>query len=330
MKIAITGGAGFIGSYLTNAYLDAGHDVIVIDSLAYGVQQTIDPRARFYQIDIRDAKLRTILQLERPDLVSHHVRQQQSLPGEQALIDADVHVRGLLNVLNSCVNASVKRIIFASGGNSMYTQSAYEQTPLTEEMPVSPRSAYDISKAAGEWYVRYYTQQYGLKHTILRYADVYGEPGRTRFLHPVCYFITMLLEGRRPIIRGTGKEVRDHIFIDDIVRANLKVVSGAEDLTLHISSGQGSSTNQLYRIVAQMVGSEIEPIYLSGSLAEQDAVVLDNTRARQVLGWHPEISLTEGIQQTVKRIRERREEFMTKDAPVPAATREANSLFLTR
>src|SRR5207249_3349703 len=102
MKIAITGGAGFIGSHLTRAYLDAGHDVFVIDTLINGSREAVDPRARFYQLDIRDVKLQTVLQKERPDIVSHHVVQRQSsLPlGEPSLTDADVHIRGLLNVLD--------------------------------------------------------------------------------------------------------------------------------------------------------------------------------------------------------------------------------------
>src|SRR5437588_11903727 len=125
MKIAVTGSADFIGSYLTKAYLDTGHDVLVIDTLINGSREALDSRARFYQLDIRDAKLQTLLQKERPDIVSHHVVQRQSAyPLEEpSLADADVHIRGLLNVLDSCVAASVGKIIFASGGNSLYSSS---------------------------------------------------------------------------------------------------------------------------------------------------------------------------------------------------------------
>ncbi len=142
---------------MTKAYLDAGHHVVVIDNLAHGFRQDIDPRARFYQVDIRDDKLRTILQMERPDIVSHHAAQQTGLSGEQALRDADVHIRGLLNVLDSCVNASVYKLIFASGGDSMYGHVASEALPISEDMPLSPYTSHDISKATGEWYIRYYT-----------------------------------------------------------------------------------------------------------------------------------------------------------------------------
>lgn len=301
MKIAITGGAGFIGSHLIQAYLDAGHDVLVIDSLVNGSHHAIDPRARFYALDIRDGKLQTILQRERPDIVSHHAAQREyTVPGEQSLIDADVHVRGLLNVLEACVYASVNKIIFASGGNTLYGKLDPEACPVKETTPLCPQRPYDISKVAGESYVRYYTHHYGFTHTILRYADVYGEAERERAQHPLNYFIAMLLEGRRPIIRGTGKDVRDHIFIDDVVRANFCALEHGRNATIHISSGQGYSLNQFYCAAAKLLSSHLSPVYVSERLAEPSTMMLDNTLAQRVLGWQPVVSFTEGVQRTVE------------------------------
>ncbi len=301
MKIAITGGAGFIGSHLAQAYLDAGHDVLIMDNLVHGSQQAIDSRARFYAVDIRDSKLRTILQQERPDVVSHHaVRHPDSIAGEKSLADADVHVRGLLNVLEGCVNAGVSKVIFASNGNSLYGHVDAEQLPVTEETALYPRHPDDISKVAGEWYVRYYTNQFGLKHTILRYADVYGETDTTLAQHPLTYFIAMLLQQQRPIIRGTGEEIRDHIFIDDVVKANICALKRGENQTLHISSGRGCNQNQLCNMLIILLKSNLDAIHISGTLTEDYSIVMDNSRAQRVLGWRPEIPMMEGIQRALE------------------------------
>jgi UDP-glucose 4-epimerase len=302
MKIAITGGAGFIGSHLARAYLDAGHDVLVIDNLLHGSREAVDPRARFYEIDMRDRKLRMILQQERPDIVSHHAAQRlDSIVGEKSLADADVHVRGLLNLLEGCVNAGVSKIIFASNGNSLYGHVNAEDWPLTEDTPICPRHPDDISKIAGEWYVRYYSSQFGMKHTILRYADVYGEMDVTRAQHPLTYFIVMLLQQQRPLIRGTGDEIRDHISISDVVKANICALKLGENQTLHISSGRGCSLNQLCTMIIMLLKSDLDAVHISGTLAEDYSVVLDNSRALRVLGWRPEVSMMEGIQRAVER-----------------------------
>ncbi|GHO95802.1 UDP-glucose 4-epimerase [Reticulibacter mediterranei] len=303
MKIAITGGAGFIGAHLTRSYLDAGHDVLVIDNLCRGSRQAVDPRARLYEIDVRDKKLRSIVQQERPEIVSHHVAQwQHHLPFEQALPDADVHIHGLLNVLDCCIDGSVKKIIFASGGNSMYGQVEADQLPLSEATPLCPQQSIDISRTAGEWYIRHYHRYYGLQYTILRYASIYGnsitDPADMR--HPINYFISLLTEQRRPIIRGTGEERHDHLFIDDVIRANHSVIKQGNNQTLHISSGQSYALNQIYQMVATAMKSELQAVYLSGSLTNS-TIALDNMRAKQTLNWQPTISLQEGIYQTIKR-----------------------------
>lgn len=308
MKIAVLGGAGFIGSHIVKAYLDAGHDVFVIDSLVSGTRQAVDPRARFYQVDIRDPKLRTLLQTERPELVSHHAvqREQRDLPREQSLLDADVQVRGLLNVLDSCVSASVEKIIFASGGLNMYGSVGYEQLPLAETAPLSPQQPQDISKVSGEWYIRYYARQYGLSYTLFRYADVYGETEREHIQHPISYMIRMMLEQRRPTLRRAPDEVRDTLFIDDVVRANLCALERGHNATFNISSVQGCTLAQAYQLIVGVLGGEITPIYVTNSLvfglpSRPAAIVLDNTFARQALGWQPETSLADGISHTIER-----------------------------
>ena len=307
MKIAMLGGAGFVGSHLTRAYLNAGHDVFVIDSLVHGAREAVDSRARFYQLDIRDSKLQSVLQAERPDIVSHHaVQREASVPCEGSLIDADVHIRGLLNVLDSCVNAQVSKFIFASAGNSLYRrrqlQGVQNATPVSEEIEACPLYPQDISKLAGEWYVRYYTQQYRLPHLILRYADIYGEIDATRSRHPLTSFLAQLARQCRPTIRGTDNDIRDHIFVDDVVRANLSALGHGRNETLHISSAQGYSLKQFYQTAARLLQSEIAPLYISPSQSEPTAIILDNRRAAQSLKWQPEIDLLKGVSLAVERL----------------------------
>lgn len=307
MKIAMIGGAGFVGSHLTRAYLNARHDVFVIDSLVHGKREAIDPRARFYHLDIRDGKLQAILQAERPDIVSYHVVQRgQKLAGEDSLVDADVHIRGLLNVLDGCVEAQVSKLIFASGGNSLYRhqplQGVETTMPVSEDIETYPQHPQDISKLAGEWYVRYYTQQYRLPHLILRYADIYGEIDAARAWHPLTACLAQLTRQHRPTIRGTDRDVRDHIFVDDVVRANLCALERGKNETLHISSSQGYSLKQFYHAAARVLQSDISPLYISASQAEPTAIILDNRRAGQVLKWQPAIAFSDGVALAVERL----------------------------
>lgn len=310
MKIAILGGAGFVGSHLTRTYLDAGHDVLVIDNLAHGAREDVDGRARFYQMDIRDTRVQNILQQERPDVVSYHVAPRSAaFPHASLLVDADVQLRGLLNVLDGCVNASVARFIYASNGSTLYQPApiaSAEQSELhiaREDTPVYPRHSGDICKLTGEWYTRHFSREHGFEHIILRYSHIYGETKGEQAQHPVTYFIDMLARGERPVMRSSAHEVRDHIFIDDVARANLRALERGRNCTLHISAGKGYTLDQLFKAVAAQLSSDLQPVSISSALIEPTALVLDNTLARQQLDWQPRVELAEGIKRAVNALR---------------------------
>nr|BBH95457.1 UDP-glucose 4-epimerase [Thermogemmatispora argillosa] len=302
VKIAITGGAGFIGAHLTRACLEAGHQVIVIDSLASGARERLDPRARFYHLDIRDPQLHAVLQMERPDIVSHHAACRSALlPGPRPLTDADINLHGLLNLLDGCVAANIRRIIFASSGNDLYRTEG-QALPLSEEAPLCPRRPLDISKLAGEWYIRYYSRHYGIEHVILRYADVYGEIERQNAQHPLTEFIYNLLEKKRVVIRAPRGEKRDHIYISDVIQAHLLALERGANWTMHISSGAATSLEEFYQRAAALLASESAPLYLNERGRTGTTIALDNSRARQVLGWQPTVDLEEGIRRTAQSI----------------------------
>jgi UDP-glucose 4-epimerase len=324
MRIAVLGGAGFIGSKITKAYVQAGHDVCVIDNLAGAAEPPIDTRVRFYKVDLREEKIHSILQKERPDVVSHHaVQPQEAVRGEHILADADVHIRGLLNVLEGCIRASVKKIIFASGGVDLYAGASTPLQIVNEETPLHPAQAQDVSKAAGEWYIRLYTQQHRLQHTILRYADVYGETDPHHLHHPLGYFAGELLAQRQPLIYGNGEDARDHIFVDDIVQANLLALTRGENMTLHISSGQGYTMRQLYQTVARALGNDIQPLYLLEARSTRSTIILDHTRAKHDLGWQPQWGFAQGVCRAVAQLRARYEQEQQENTNAEERTQAA-------
>ena len=323
MKIAIMGGAGFVGSHLTTAYLDAGHDVLVIDNLAHGSREVVDGRARFYPVDIRDARVQKILQQERPDVVSYHVAPCAAVfPRTSLLADADVQLRGLLNVLEGCVNASIGKFIYASNGSTLYEPVPVAATMRSglhiarEDTPVCPRHSDDICKLTGEWYVRYFSREFGLEHTILRYAHIYGEARREQAQHPVTYFIDMLARGQRPVMRGPARDVRDHIYIGDVAGANLRALERGRNCTLHVSTGKGYTLDQLFKTVAGQLSSDLLPVSISSARIEPTALVLDNTFACQQLDWQPRVDLPEGVKRAVETLCGEMQPVRVKEKPV--------------
>lgn len=211
-----------------------------------------------------------------------------------------------MNVLAGCVDAQVAKFVYASGGHSLYRplplMASYQHQLIDEDTPLSPQRAQDISAVAGEMYVRYYTRQHNLSHLILRYADIYGEQDPTCALHPLGKFMRNTLRQRQTVVTQHSQDVRDHLFIDDAVRANLYALERGRNETLHISSGQGYSLNELYQHATVLLGSNITPTYLVPAPVTPTWLVLANERARHVLGWRPEISLARGIELAIARL----------------------------
>ena len=258
MKILVTGGAGFIGSHVAEAALEAGHEVLVVDDLSAGRRENVPPRAVFQEIDIRNRDLLRQVALEfAPDAISHHAAQASvAVSVRKPIFDAEVNLLGSLNVAEVALDCE-SRLVFSSTGGALYGEVPEGQL-AAEGWPALPLSPYACSKASFELYLRAYGQASGLRYTILRYGNVYGprqDPHGEAGV--IAIFLRRLLQGEPIQVNARSKEgddgcVRDYVYVGDSVRANLAAFEGAlEGRTINIATGIGTSTRTLAeRLVA--------------------------------------------------------------------------------
>ena len=305
MKVLVTGGAGFIGSHLVDAYLAAGHEVAVVDDLSSGRREQVDPRAGFHRVDICDARLEAVFAAEKPDLVSHHAAQIDVRKAvADPRLDVGINVLGTINVLEQCARAGVRKVVFASTGGAIYGE--LETMPADESHPVRPLSPYGIDKHTAEHYLRFYRETRGLDVAALRYANVYGprqDPHGEAGV--VAIFASAMLAGRTPTIYGDGEQVRDFVYVGDVVRANLLAGERETPEPVNVGTGIGASVNDIYRTLAQIIGFTQPALYAEGKAGDVRRSALDAARARQTLGWEPQTSLEEGLRETVAWFRAR-------------------------
>ncbi len=300
MRVLITGGAGFIGSAVQDIYLQAGHEVAILDNFAAGNPAYVHPHSRVYQADLRESNLVwQIFQDWQPDVVSHHAAQidvRQSVA--EPVADAQINILGSLNVLEAAAQMGVKQFIFASSGGACYGE--LQQIPAPETHPLQPISPYGIAKVTLEHYLHFYYQAYGLCYGILRYANVYGpRQGITGEAGVITAFITALLTGQTPVIYGQGTQTRDYVYVDDVAQVNLQILGKLEPLTLNIGTGQETSVLALYELLQKLIPSKVTPQFLPKRVGEITRSALDVTRAKKTLGWQAQTSLTQGLQATL-------------------------------
>lgn len=299
MKILVTGGAGFIGSHVVDRFIAAGHEVVVVDNLSTGSRENVNPRARFYEIDLIKPELRDLFERERPDIVNHHAAHTSVTRSmSQPLMDAANNIMGTLNLLECARAVRVRKIMYANTGGALYGNP--ECLPAHESHPILPLSNYGVAKFAAELYLRVYALNYGIRFTSLRYANVYGprqEPHGEAGVVPI--FAKAMLSGERPRIFGDGSKTRDYIHVFDVAEANLLAIDRADNEALNIGTGVEVTDFEVFDTIRRCLGVNIEPIYTEKRPGEVDHIALDITKACHLLGWRPKLSFHEGIVATI-------------------------------
>jgi UDP-glucose 4-epimerase len=300
LRVLVTGGAGFIGSNVVDGLIEAGHDVSIVDDLSTGFERNLNPEARLYKVSIRERGLARVFDEERPEVVNHHAAQiDVRRSGDDPLDDAKTNILGSLNLIANCVRFGVSRIVYASTGGAIYGDP--EHIPADEDHPINPISQYGISKHTVEHYLYLYSRLYGLKYVTLRYANVYG-PRQNPYGEAgvVAIFATQMLTGIQPSIFGPGDKTRDYVHVSDIVSANLLALERGDNAILNIGTGVETSDQEIFDTLAEVLGYTGRPHYAPVRKGEVYRIALECSRAREVLGWSPRLSLREGIARTAE------------------------------
>ncbi|WP_156290535.1 NAD-dependent epimerase/dehydratase family protein [Oceanobacillus salinisoli] len=301
MKILITGGAGFIGSHIVDELLqEKTYELVVVDNLLTGNKKNIPPNVTFYPIDITNQQeVERVFEIEMPDYVIHQAGQVDVATSIQnPLHDASINILGTISLLSNSQKYSVKKFIYAS---SCAVYGETKNSNILENTKTFPLSFYGISKYTPEQYIALYNKIYGLPYTILRYANVYGPRQRIKAEGGVvAIFIHHLLNEKSPQIFGDGMQTRDFVYVKDVAKANHLALFKGDNHVINIGSNNQTTINDLYSLIKDYTSSSVSPIYKAKRDGDIRNSQLDNTRAKQILGWKPAYTLEEGLRETIK------------------------------
>lgn len=298
MKVLVTGGAGFIGSHTVDRLIEQGAQVIIIDDLSTGKERNLNPAAEFVKLDITSGNLEEVFLSYRPEFVIHLAAQVSVAKSvDDPIRDCMINIIGLVRLLESCRKYGINKVVYASSA-AVYGNPL--ETEIAEAEPTEPLSFYGISKMTPEYYLRVFNHLYGLGYTVLRYANVYGprqdaagEGG------VVSIFATKVIAAESTVVFGDGEQTRDFVYVEDVARANVKALSAGDQAVINIGTGVRTSINELYEIIAGIVGTNLKPAYTHEREGDIKHSCLQNNKALTALNWKPEFSLKEGLTRTL-------------------------------
>ncbi len=309
MKILVTGGAGFIGSWIVDKLIEKNHQIIVIDDYSLGKKENENSHAIYYSADVCDEKkINEIFYKEKPALVVHCAANsllRKSI--EYPLEDARVNILGTISVLEACKKYGVKKIIYTSTGGARVGEPEY--LPVNENHPLHPLSPYGISKHTAEHYVEMYSRVYGMDYFIFCFGNVYGQRDLAESRRLIPFFISEIMNNENPIIFGDGNQTRDFIYVEDLaefVAGSIEKLGKTEHQLFHLANGKQVSVNEVCSLLKKIAGGEIIFEHVPAISGEVRDIVLNISLAQNELAWKPETSLEDGLRKTWKWFEERK------------------------
>lgn len=320
MRILLTGGAGFIGSHIAERLLEQGHEVVIVDNLSTGSKDNLSPifssdkylgKFKFYPFSITNKEvLEELFAAEKFDIINHHAAQVDVRKSVlDPVFDAQVNVIGSLNLLILACKYKVRKFIYASTGGALYGEAQY--LPVDECHPINPKAPYGVSKYVCEKYLELYNRLYGLPFVALRYGNVYGPRQNPLGENGVnAIFIGKMLRGETPTIFGTGDQLRDYVYIDDVVEANILAMESDFSGSFNIGTGEGISVNRIYQELQTILSFTKPAIYAPARPGEVEKIYLNSEKANSTFGWQPRVSFSEGLARTVEWFRTHPERYL--------------------
>jgi UDP-glucose 4-epimerase len=300
VRVLLTGGAGFVGSYVAEHLLQGGHEVAVVDDLSTGRRENIPRGAEFYEADIRSG-CAEIFGDFKPETLCHQATQMDVRRSvREPDFDADVNILGTVRLLQKCTEHGVRKVVFASTGGAVYGEQ--QVLPAPEDHPQYPVSPYGVSKLACERYLHYYKVQFGLPYVALRYANVYGprqDPQGEAGV--VAIFCGNLASGKTSTINGGGAQTRDYVYVKDVARANvLALESVLPTGAYNIGTGVETSVNRLYNLLLEISAKDLPPQHGPSKPGEQLRSCVDPGLAGRTFDWHAQTGLHTGLEETLR------------------------------